>query len=149
MVDNSHPSKESNMQAMLLSRAPVIASHSAARAMSDHSRNLDDEQLLALKENGGVVQTVAFRSYLNGPKHTAWQEARQALITQIAAERSFQVLGGRGGGGGRGALQALSETERERYLSGLASIEEAADARLAELGTTPPVDVTDLVDHID
>jgi microsomal dipeptidase-like Zn-dependent dipeptidase len=46
-------------------------------------------------------------------------------------------------------LQALSETERERYLADLASIEEAADARLTDVGTTPPVDVADLVDHID
>jgi membrane dipeptidase len=150
MIDISHPSKDANMQVFELTRAPVIASHSSPRALNDHSRNLDDEQLRALAANGGVVQTVAFRSYLNGAKHTAWQEARQALITQIAGERSFQVLGGRGGGGGgRGALQALSETERERYLADLASIEEAADASLTELGTTPPVDVADFVDHID
>ena len=54
MVDLSHPSKAANMQAMALSKAPVIASHSAARALADHSRNMDDEQLLALKKNGGV-----------------------------------------------------------------------------------------------
>ncbi|NRA59778.1 MAG: membrane dipeptidase [Psychrobium sp.] len=64
MVDISHPSKTANLQMMALSKAPVIASHSASRAMYDHSRNLDDEELLALKKNGGVVQTVAFRSYL-------------------------------------------------------------------------------------
>ena len=48
------------MQALQISKAPIIASHSAARALCNHSRNLDDEQLLALKKNGGVVQTVAF-----------------------------------------------------------------------------------------
>ena len=52
------------MQAMALSKAPVIASHSAARALADHSRNMDDEQLEALKKNGGVIQTVAFASYV-------------------------------------------------------------------------------------
>jgi membrane dipeptidase len=62
MVDISHPSKDAIMQMFEITRAPVIASHSAARAMNDHSRNLDDEQLMALKANGGVVQTVAFRS---------------------------------------------------------------------------------------
>jgi membrane dipeptidase len=67
MIDVSHPSKDANMQVFELTQAPVIAYHSAARALNDHSRNLDDEQLRALAENGGVVQTVAFRSYLNGP----------------------------------------------------------------------------------
>ncbi|WP_136465148.1 dipeptidase [Flagellimonas onchidii] len=69
MIDISHPSKESSMQIFELSKAPIIASHSSARALCDHSRNLDDEQLLALKENGGVVQTVAFSAYLNTEKH--------------------------------------------------------------------------------
>ncbi|MBA3950121.1 MAG: membrane dipeptidase, partial [Acidobacteria bacterium] len=65
MIDISHPSKQANLQAMALSKAPVIASHSSARALANHSRNLDDEQLMALKKNGGVVQTVAFASYVN------------------------------------------------------------------------------------
>ena len=64
MVDISHPSKQANLQAIALSKAPVIASHSAARALANHTRNLDDETLLALKKNGGVVQTVAFASYV-------------------------------------------------------------------------------------
>ena len=64
MVDVSHPSKPANLQAIALSKAPVIASHSAARALADHSRNLDDEQLQAIKKNGGVVQTVAFDGYV-------------------------------------------------------------------------------------
>ncbi len=64
MVDVSHPSKQSMMQTVALSKAPIIASHSAARALADHSRNMDDEQLLALKKNGGVIQTVAFNSYV-------------------------------------------------------------------------------------
>ena len=64
MVDLSHPSKQANLQAIALSKAPVIASHSAARAVANHSRNLDDEQLLAIKKNGGVVQTVAFDGYV-------------------------------------------------------------------------------------
>ena len=65
MLDISHPSKESNMWVMANSKAPVIASHSAVRALCPTaSRDLDDEQLLALKKNGGVMQTVAFSSYL-------------------------------------------------------------------------------------
>src|SRR5262245_61423636 len=64
MVDVSHPSKQSMMQTVALSKAPIIASHSAARALADVSRNMDDEQLLALKKNGGVIQTVGFASYV-------------------------------------------------------------------------------------
>src|SRR5690349_5292806 len=64
MIDISHPSKESMMQTLALTKAPIIASHSSVRKLADVSRNLDDEQLLALKKNGGVMQTVAFNSYV-------------------------------------------------------------------------------------
>jgi membrane dipeptidase len=150
MVDISHPSKEANMEAMELSQAPVIASHSAARALNDHSRNLDDEQLMALAEGGGVVQTVAFRSYVNGPKNSAFQEARQAIVAEVAEELDFELLGGRGGRGGRGALQGMSAEERNAYFEGLERVQTMADERFAESGIdAPPVDVADFVDHID
>ena len=68
MIDLSHPSKMANLETIKLSVAPVIASHSSARSLCDHSRNLDDEQLLAIKENGGVVQTVALGGFLNSEK---------------------------------------------------------------------------------
>ena len=64
MIDISHPSKEAIRQMIELSKAPVIASHSSARALRDHSRNLDDEQLEWVKQNGGVIQTVALGAYL-------------------------------------------------------------------------------------
>ncbi len=89
MIDISHPSKASNMQAMQLSKAPVIASHSSARAVNDVSRNLDDEELLMLKENGGVVQAVAFRSYVDSDKHRAYQQASNKIIDEVAAEMNF------------------------------------------------------------
>ena len=68
MIDISHPSKEAIRQMIEISNAPVIASHSSARTLCNHSRNLDDEQLGWIKENGGVVQTVAFKSYLDSEK---------------------------------------------------------------------------------
>ena len=68
MIDVSHPSKEAIRQMIEISKAPVIASHSSARTLCNHSRNLDDEQLGWIKGNGGVVQTVAFKSYLNSEK---------------------------------------------------------------------------------
>ncbi|MGB3774139.1 MAG: membrane dipeptidase, partial [Leeuwenhoekiella sp.] len=76
MIDVSHPSKEAIKQMIELSKAPVIASHSSSRALSEHSRNLDDEQLGWIKENGGVVQTVAFQGYLNKDKDSIWASAR-------------------------------------------------------------------------
>tara|TARA_Y100001970_G_scaffold108793_1_gene135974 strand:+ start:13 stop:1077 length:1065 start_codon:yes stop_codon:yes gene_type:complete len=64
MIDISHPSKEAIRQMTELSKAPVIASHSSARALRDHPRNVDDEQLKWIKENGGVIQTTALGFFL-------------------------------------------------------------------------------------
>ena len=68
MIDISHPSKEAIKQMIELSKAPVVASHSSARALRDHPRNLTDEQLEIIKENGGVVQTTALGSFLTDRK---------------------------------------------------------------------------------
>ena len=94
MVDVSHPSKGSMMQAVALSKAPIIASHSAARALANVSRNMDDEMLMALKQNGGVIQTVAFASYvkIDLPERTT---ALTALRQEFGLDQA--------GGGGRGA----------------------------------------------
>ena len=64
MIDISHPSKEAIRQMTELSKAPIIASHSSARALRDHPRNIDDEQLNWIKENGGVIQTTALGFFL-------------------------------------------------------------------------------------
>ena len=108
MVDLSHPSKPANLQAIALSKAPVIASHSSARALCDHSRNMDDELLLALKKNGGVVQTVAFATYVKTPPPASAE--RLAALAKLEEEFGLPAgslgRGGRGGGGagrGRGA----------------------------------------------
>ena len=79
IVDISHPSKEAIRQTIKHSKAPVIASHSSARALSDHPRNLDDEQLLWVKENGGVVQTVALALFVNKVKHEKYLKAIEKL----------------------------------------------------------------------
>ena len=101
MVDLSHPSKQANLQAIALSKAPVIASHSSARALCDHSRDLDDEQLLAIKKNGGVVQTVAFASYVKTPPPPTAE--RQAALSKLESDFGLPAGSlGRGGRGGRG-----------------------------------------------
>ena len=68
MIDISHPSKEAIRQMAELSKAPIIASHSSARSLRDHPRNVDDEQLNWIKENGGVIQTTALGSFLTDRK---------------------------------------------------------------------------------
>src|SRR5207245_11307466 len=60
MVDLSHPSKGANMEAMRLSKAPVMASHSGVRAVADVSRNMDDEQSVASRNNGVALQVGGF-----------------------------------------------------------------------------------------
>jgi membrane dipeptidase len=98
MVDLSHPSKGANMEAMRISKAPVIASHSAVRALADVSRNMDDEQLLALKKNGGVVQIVGFASYIRIDS-----KERTEALAKLRAEFGLAApAGGRGGSGGGG-----------------------------------------------
>ena len=77
MVDLSHLSRTAAMQAMALSKAPVIASHSSVRALVDHNRNLDDEQLLAVKRNGGVVQIVAYAGYLKAGARSGRRPIRE------------------------------------------------------------------------
>lgn len=67
MVDVSHAGRETTMQIVEHSRAPVIASHSSMRAVTDHPRNLDDEQLRAIAARGGVAQTTALGAFVRRP----------------------------------------------------------------------------------
>lgn len=113
LLDISHPSKASNLWVMANSKAPVIASHSGVRALCPTaSRDLDDEQLMALKKNGGVMQTVAFASYVNCTP--AQSPERTAAIDAIAKEFGIPAAAvGRGNapggfGGGRGAAAERS-----------------------------------------
>lgn len=100
MIDISHPSKQSSMQTFELSKSPVIASHSGVRAICNHSRNMDDEQLLALKKNGGVIQVVAFATYVKCDPPPA---QRQPMVDNLYREFGIVAPAGRGGGGGGGA----------------------------------------------
>ncbi|SNY99882.1 dipeptidase [Flagellimonas pacifica] len=143
MIDISHPSKESMKQMVQLSKAPIIASHSSARALCDHSRNLDDEQLLLLKENGGVVQTVAFSSYLNTEKH----EARAAYMKEIN-QKAADSLGLNWYE--RSQFSSLSEAQQKELMENYPKVTKMAD-NIAGMDENAPqaVGVSDLVDHID
>lgn len=143
MIDVSHPSKEAMRQMIALTKAPIIASHSSARALCDHSRNLDDEQLMWLKENGGVVQTVAFSSYVNTEKHNARNQYMSALRKKLAEEKGLKWYE-------RSELRALSAEEREAFMAYAYEINDAANEVAANDAEAPAgVTVADFVDHID
>jgi len=143
MIDVSHPSKGAFMEMIKLSKAPIIASHSSARAICSHSRNLDDEQLLLLKENGGVVQTVAFSGYVNSEKDAAYKKAKDEIYKKIAEEFGFTILDW-------DQRQALNNKELEVYTKNLDDVKNRAVPFLKEVEkTSPPVNVKDFVDHID
>ena len=174
MIDLSHPAKGANLEAIRLSKAPVIASHSAVRALADVSRNMDDEQLLALKKNGGVIQVVGFASYLKTDS-----KERIAAIAKLREEFKLPPLTGAFGGaatGGAGANAAppRAETPRPCPVEGAAGVpartraaafptpglnalspeqRAAFDKRMAEIDAQYPAatrpNVKDLVNHID
>jgi membrane dipeptidase len=125
MVDVSHGSKQTALDAMRLSASPVIASHSAIAGVNPHARNLDDETLLALEEDGGVVQVVAFDGYLKA------QPPEKA-----AAQRALRQSTGMTGDA---RLSSLPPEQRAAYEAGLRDIE----------ARWPAATVEDLVDHID
>ena len=64
MVDLSHASDSTFYDVLAISKAPVIASHSCARALCDNPRNLTDEMLIALARNGGVIQMCILSDYV-------------------------------------------------------------------------------------
>ena len=144
MVDLSHPSKAANIEAIKLSKAPVIASHSSARALNDVSRNLDDEQLELIKANKGVVQTVAFKSYVNTKKNNAYSAKVNEIVKAVAQADGFTVLE-------RSALRDLSAEDRMTYFKKYQEITAKAKPRIEKEVNqiAPPVNVADFVDHID
>ncbi|MFN7984740.1 MAG: membrane dipeptidase [Vicinamibacterales bacterium] len=83
MVDVSHPSRGSMLKAAELSKAPIIASHSAVRALCNVPRNMDDDMLKALAKTDGVVQVVGFSSYIKTPKPDSPERA--AALTALRA----------------------------------------------------------------
>jgi len=65
MVDISHVADKTFFDAIAISRAPVIASHSSARALTNHPRNMTDDMLRAVAKNGGVVQTNFYSAFID------------------------------------------------------------------------------------
>lgn len=152
MVDLSHPSKGANLEALRLSRAPVIASHSGVRSLARSSRNMDDEQLLALKKNGGVIQIVGFGPYLKD-ETPGRAEALSRLRREMGLTRTPPATGRAGAprpcpvedpsaAPAPSAAEMLPPAKREEYRKRLAEID-------AKYPPTAPANVADLVNHID
>lgn len=80
MIDISHASDKSFDDVLSITKAPVIASHSCARALCDNPRNLDDNMLRALAKNGGVVQMCILSDYVKTPEPDA---VRDSLINAL------------------------------------------------------------------
>jgi membrane dipeptidase len=140
MVDVSHVSKECMMQANALSTSPVIGSHSSTTAIANVPRNMDDEMLLAIKKNNGVMQTVAFTGYVK-----VQPPERDSLVRKLNEEfygatpaggRGGAGRGGNGGGRGRAALTPDRQSEFDHRMADI-------DKRF------PPPTVSDFVNHID
>ncbi|MEL7298436.1 MAG: dipeptidase, partial [Pseudomonadota bacterium] len=124
MVDVSHGSDAVFFDAIEMSKAPIIASHSNARALVDHQRNMTDEMLRVLAENGGVVQLTMLDDYLrtappNPERDAAMAEliANMKPITDMTADE-------------RAAMRKARAEINEKYPS-------------------PPATVSHAVDHID
>ena len=124
IVDVSHASDESFYDVIEQSRAPIIASHSCSRAMCDNPRNLSDEMLLKLKENGGVIQMCILSAYVKTPQPNPQRDsAKQAVWME------------------HGNYYELEEQGKEAFLVDWYNVDRDFPAQLAT--------VKEAVDHID
>src|SRR5262249_17598484 len=82
LVDISHVSDETFFDVMAIAKTPVIASHSSARALANHRRNMTDEMLQALAKNGGVAMANFWSAFID----PAQMAARDKFFKEHAAE---------------------------------------------------------------
>ncbi|MEM6708089.1 MAG: dipeptidase [Pseudomonadota bacterium] len=124
MVDVSHGSDEVFYDAIAVSKAPIIASHSNARSVTDHKRNMTDEMLRLMAENGGVVQLTMLSDYLRtAPENPE----REAAITAL-----------------RDGMKPASEMTKEERQAMRAAFND-----INKKFPNPPATVEHVVDHID
>lgn len=119
VVDLAHVSEDTMNDALDVARAPVIFSHSGARAIDGHARNVPDSVLRRLKDNGGIVMAIAYPGFVSEP------------LRQWIAKREAE----------QARLKSLWQGQPERVKQGLESWEAA--------NPTPIATVSDVADHID
>ena len=124
MVDVSHGNDSVFYDAIKLSKAPIIASHSNARAVTNHQRNMTDDMLKLMAENGGVVQLTMLADYLREAPPNKERDSAMAAL--------------------RDNMKSIGEMTKEER----AEIRKAFQA-LDETYPAPPATVTHVADHID
>jgi len=124
MVDISHTSDETFYDVIQLSKAPIIASHSCARALCDNPRNLTDDMLKKLAENGGVIQMCILSAYVKQPEPNPERDAAFKALREKYSN-----------------FNNLSEEEQKKAREEWNALREKYPQKLAT--------VADVVDHID
>jgi membrane dipeptidase len=124
MVDVSHMSDKSFYDVLEITKAPIIASHSNARALCDIDRNLDDDMLKALKENNGVIQLCLLTVYV---KKGTPNPQRDSAVAELKSRYNN--------------YENLSDEELHHMRQEWSNINERYPRELAS--------VSDLVDHVD
>jgi len=123
LVDISHVSDKTFYDAVETSKAPIIASHSSARALSNHKRNMTDDMLRALAKNGGVAMVNFYTVFLSDEARLASVERDKKIAPQVAE------------------LKVKDPLEGEVYSKGVEALHQQYPL--------PPVPYTVIVDHID
>ena len=126
MVDISHISDPSVRDVLSVSKAPVIASHSCAKALCDNPRNLSDELLMELAKNGGVIQMCILSDYVKTPLPNPPRDSARAAV-----QKKFRDFDG------------LSDEEMKQARKEWNAVNEKFPQTLASVS-----DVADHIDHI-
>ena len=126
MVDISHVSDRSFYHALVVSRAPVIASHSSSRAVANHPRNMTDDMLVALARNGGVAQVNFNCGFISDEYNAKTQAFEQAHPAELKHAKELWI--------------APKTPESQAELDKLMAMKEAVVPR-------PPL--SSLIDHFD
>jgi len=124
LVDVSHVSDETMSDALDVSKAPIIASHSSARALSNVPRNIPDDLLKRIAKNGGVVQVNFYSVFVDA-----------ATVAPQSAERDKR-------------LKAQQDALNEKYKNDPERLAEESD-KLEAANPLPPLPISRLIDHID
>ena len=124
LVDISHVSDETMSDVLDVSKAPVIASHSSARALSDVSRNIPDDLLKRIAKNGGVVHVNFYSMFVDAK-----------TVRPQSTERDRR-------------LKAQQDALDEKYKNDPERLAEESD-KLEQANPLPPLPISKLIDHID
>ena len=125
IVDISHISEQAALEAIEISKAPVIASHSCVKSIANHPRNISDQLLTALAKNGGVIQIVAFPNYVKVDNERFFQIINlNKKVAKIYQDKEFIPS---------------KHMEKKEYIEGIIDINREY----------PLPSIDDLIDHID